>query len=89
MPAVMSSMPASSLTTLVNCISYLSHDSAIQIVGGASYTTISNAEIYDNADATTTGNNVYGILSPPERSTLIRQRHRRRCPHYSLLSRTL
>jgi len=55
----------SSLTTLVNCISYLSHNSAVQVVGGSSYTTISNAEIYDNADAATAGNNVYGIFVAP------------------------
>jgi hypothetical protein len=55
----------SSLTTLSNCISYLSHNSAVQVMGGASYTTISNAEIYDNADATTAGNNVYGIFVAP------------------------
>ena len=55
----------STLTALSNCISYLSHNSAIQVLNGASYSTISNCQVYDNADPSTTGNNVYGIYVAP------------------------
>ncbi|MGA3053388.1 MAG: right-handed parallel beta-helix repeat-containing protein [Candidatus Korobacteraceae bacterium] len=55
----------SSLTALSNCLSYLSHNSAVQVLNGASYTTISNCQVYDNADSTTTGNNLYGIYVAP------------------------
>ncbi|MFZ0312257.1 MAG: hypothetical protein WAL85_06085 [Candidatus Korobacteraceae bacterium] len=56
---------SSSLTTLVNCLSYLSHASAIQVIGGSSYTTISNSQVYDNADSSTSGTNLYAVYVAP------------------------